>query len=40
MGDNRKFSIDSRDMGVFSNEQLRGVVVYKLESILEIKKLR
>lgn len=40
MGDNRKFSIDSRVMGVFGSQQLRGVVIYKFESIFQIKKLR
>ncbi|HHX79245.1 MAG TPA: signal peptidase I [Acholeplasmataceae bacterium] len=40
MGDNRKFSIDSRDMGVFSFDQLRGVVIFKFESFFQIKRLR
>lgn len=40
MGDNRRFSIDSRVMGVFNSNQLRGVVFYKFENIFKIKKLR
>lgn len=40
MGDNRKFSIDSRVMGMLSEQQLRGVVIYKFESLFQIKRLR